>query len=105
MNRPFVLAIAMLVALPALSGCVRTAAGIVTAPVRVAGKAVDWTTTSQSEADEKRGRAMRKRDEELGKMNRQYQKDTRDCNAGSAAACDRARDGYARMQELREKAI
>lgn len=94
-----------LVAFPVLSGCVRTAASIVTAPVRVAGKAVDWTTTSQSEADEKRGRALRKRDEQLGKLNRSYQKNTRDCQNGSEAACDRARDDYAAMQDLREKAI
>lgn len=97
--------VAALVALPTLSGCVRTAASIVTAPVRVAGKAVDWTTTSQSEADEKRGRALRKRDEQLGKLNRSYQKNTRDCRNGSDAACDRARDDYAVMQDLREKAI
>jgi hypothetical protein len=35
-----------------LSGCIaRTVVGVVTAPVRVAGKAVDLTTTSQSEAE------------------------------------------------------
>ncbi|WP_459665620.1 hypothetical protein [Novosphingobium sp. 11B] len=100
-----VLSVAVLMALPMLSGCVRTAASIVTAPVRVAGKAVDWTTTSQSESDEKRGRALRKRDEELGKLNRSYEKNTRDCQRGSEAACDRARNDYGAMQDLREKAI
>lgn len=104
MKRIIVLA-ATLAAFSALAGCVRTAASIVTAPVRVAGKAVDWTTTSQSEADEKRGRALRKRDEQLGKLNRSYQKNTRDCQNGSDAACDRARDDYAAMQDLRDKAI
>ena len=40
----------------ALGGCVaRTAVNVATAPVRVAGKAVDLATTSQSERDEKRG--------------------------------------------------
>ncbi|MGF7154067.1 hypothetical protein [Novosphingobium gossypii] len=97
--------VAALVALPMLSGCVRTAASIVTAPVRVAGKAVDWTTTSQSEADEKRGRALRKRDEQLGKLNRSYQKNTRDCQNGSNAACERAHDDYAAMQDLRDRSI
>ena len=29
-------------------------------------------TTSQSESDEKRGRAMRKREEEIGKLERSY---------------------------------
>ena len=66
MNRPaLLLAIA---ALPMLSGCVRTVASVVTAPVRVASKAVDWTTTSQSESDEKRGRQLRKQEEERGKL-------------------------------------
>lgn len=83
-----------------LTGCVRTVASVVTAPVRVAGKAVDWTTTSQSEADEKRGRQMRKREEELGKLDRRYQKHLRDCRAGSEDACDRARDDYAEIQAL-----
>ncbi len=104
MKRIIVLA-ATLAAFSALAGCVRTAASIVTAPVRVAGKAVDWTTTSQSEADEKRGRALRKRDEQLGKLNRSYQKNTRDCQNGSDAACDRARDDYAAMQDLRDRPI
>lgn len=51
-----------------LSGClVRTAAQVVTLPVKVASAGVDAVTTSQSEADEKRGRAMRKEDERLGR--------------------------------------
>ena len=49
----------------ALSGCLaKTALDVATAPVRVASKAVDMATTSQSEADEKRGRELRKQDEE-----------------------------------------
>jgi hypothetical protein len=48
-------------------GCVRTVAGVVTAPVKVAGKAVDWTTTSQSEADRNYGRKMRKQEAKEGK--------------------------------------
>ncbi|WP_404479524.1 hypothetical protein [Novosphingobium sp. BL-52-GroH] len=89
-----------IVALPLLSGCVRTVASVVTAPVRVAGKAVDWTTTSQSESDEKRGRELRKREEELGKVDRQYQKHLRECRAGDERACATARDDYARIQDL-----
>ncbi|MFC0206242.1 hypothetical protein [Novosphingobium soli] len=84
-----------------LSGCIaRTAVGVVTAPVRVAGKAVDWTTTSQSEADEKRGRQMREREERLGKLDRAYQKHLRQCREGSDKACDQARDDYADIQSL-----
>src|SRR5688572_24932929 len=52
-----------LFAFPALSGCVAsTLANVVTAPVKVASSAVDLATTSQSEADEKRGRELRKRE-------------------------------------------
>lgn len=52
-----------------LPGCIaRTALDVATAPVKVAGKAVDLATTSQSEADEKRGRELRKREERLGKL-------------------------------------
>ena len=44
-----------------LSGCIASAVGaVVTAPVKIVSKGVDLATTSQSEADENRGRAMRK---------------------------------------------
>ncbi len=85
----------------ALGGCVaRTAAAIVTAPVKVASKAVDLATTSQSEADEKRGRALRKREEELGKLERRYEKELKECREGDRRACDAARMTHADMQEL-----
>jgi hypothetical protein len=54
----------------ALSGCISTAVDIVTLPVKAASKTVDVLTTSQSEADEKRGRALRKREECVGKEDR-----------------------------------
>ena len=49
----------------ALNGCVvgtlaDTAVDVVTLPVKMASAGVDAVTTSQSEADEKRGREMRK---------------------------------------------
>lgn len=48
----------------ALSGCiVRTAADVVTAPVRAGAQAADWMTTSQDEADRQRGREERRREE------------------------------------------
>jgi hypothetical protein len=64
-----------------LSGCAvaGAAADIVTAPVDVASKGVDWATTSQSEADEKRGRALREREERLGKLARQRDRHAEDC--------------------------
>ena len=51
----------------ATGGCVSTAASIVKAPFQVAGKAVDWTTTSQSEADRNYGRKMRKQEAKEGR--------------------------------------
>ena len=64
--------------LPLLAAaCVGTATKIVTAPVRVAGKAVDWTTTSQSEADRNYGRRMRKAEEREGRERRAWAKKCR----------------------------
>lgn len=66
-------ALLVLLAAPALSGCVvgtiaNTAVDVVTLPVKVASAGVDAATTSQSEADQKRGREMRKAEEERGKQ-------------------------------------
>ncbi len=85
----------------ALPGCiVSTAADVVTAPVRVASKTVDLATTSQSEADEKRGREIRKREERLGKLQRDYDKQMEKCADGDRRSCDRARETYREMQVL-----
>lgn len=56
-----------------LSGCVvgtvaKTAVDVVTLPVKAVSAGVDAATTSQKEADEKRGREMRKQDEERGRQ-------------------------------------
>ena len=84
-----------------LQGCiVRTAADVVTAPVKVASKGVDLATTSQSEADEKRGREIRQREERLGKLELQYDEQLEDCRDGNRRACDEARETYAEMQIL-----
>ncbi len=51
-----------LLPLLALSGCytvAKTAVDVATLPVKAVSKGVDLATTSQSEADEKRGRDMR----------------------------------------------
>jgi len=54
-----------------LPGCLaRTAVDVVTLPVRAASKTVDVLTTSQAEADEKRGRAIREHEECMGKEER-----------------------------------
>ncbi len=62
------------------SGCIaRLAADVVTAPSKVVSKTADVLTTSQSEADEKRGRAVRKEEERTGKLARQRDKAQRAC--------------------------
>ena len=58
-----------------LGGCVvasiaSTAVDIAKIPVKVASAGVDAATTSQSEADEKRGRALRKADEQRARDER-----------------------------------
>ncbi|HJQ17912.1 MAG TPA: hypothetical protein VJ859_13050 [Allosphingosinicella sp.] len=53
-----------LLLLAGLAGCLaRTAATVVTLPVKAVGAGVDAVTTSQSEADRNRGRALRKQEE------------------------------------------
>ena len=84
-----------------ISGCVvRTAADIVTAPVKVVSAGVDAATTSQSEADEKRGRELRRAEEELGKLNRRYGKQLEECRDGNDRACFQARETYSEIQIL-----
>ena len=59
---------APLFALPLLTGCVvaqvaQTAVAVASVPVKAVSAGVDAATTSQSEADAKRGRELRKADE------------------------------------------
>lgn len=84
-----------------LSGCLaKTAFDVATAPVRVASKAVDLATTSQSEADEKRGREIRKREERLGQLQRERDKSDKACLAGDRRACNRSSALNAEIQLL-----
>ncbi|WP_066558034.1 hypothetical protein [Croceicoccus bisphenolivorans] len=84
-----------------LGGCIaKTALDVATAPVRMTGKAVDLATTSQSEADEKRGREIRKREERLGKLDRRYRDEIDRCDNGDAASCAAARATYAEIQAI-----
>jgi hypothetical protein len=58
-----------------LGGCIvgtvaKTAVDVVTLPVKAASAGVDAVTTSQSEADQKRGRQLRKEEEERGRQAR-----------------------------------
>ncbi|WP_113424759.1 hypothetical protein, partial [Escherichia coli] len=60
--------IAVVALLPLLvGGCLaKTVVNVATLPVRATSKAVDWTTTSQSEADRNYGRKMRKQEAREG---------------------------------------
>ncbi len=63
----------------ALSGCVaKTALDIATLPVKVASSAVDAATVSQAEADQKRGREIRKQEECIGREMRRANKASRE---------------------------
>ena len=72
--RVFFLAIPLL-----LGGCVvatvaETAVDVVTLPVKIVSAGVDAATTSQSEADEKRGRELRKAEEKAGREAREAER-------------------------------
>ena len=83
MRNPFL----SLAAFPLLCGCsvAKTAVDVVTLPVKVASAGVDAVTTSQSEADEKRGREVRKEEERRGKEARLAQER---CRKGRALPTD-----------------
>jgi len=85
MKRIFTLSLSLL-----LSGCVvgavaKTAVDVVTLPVKAASAGVDAVTTSQKEADEKRGREIRRQEEERGKQLRLAEER---CRKGKALPTD-----------------
>lgn len=53
-----------------LSGC-----GLPTLPFKATSKAVDWSTTSQDEADRNHGREIRKSEEREVRCERRHQRD------------------------------
>ena len=69
----------LIILLPlSLGGCVvgtiaSTAVDVVTLPVRAASAGVDAVTTSQAEADQKRGRELREQEEARGRELRRMQ--------------------------------
>jgi hypothetical protein len=72
----------------ALAGCTTiasTAVDVVTLPVKVVSAGVDAATTSQSEADEKRGRELRRAEEKAGREARDRDKR---CRAGKPLQTD-----------------
>lgn len=66
--------------LPLLAGgCLaKTAYNVATAPIKAGGQVVDWTTTSQDEADRNYGRKMRKQEAREGRDRRRWEKQCRD---------------------------
>ena len=85
--------ILILALMPLVAGCVvgtvaKTAVDVATLPVKAASKGVDMATTSQSEADEKRGREIRKAEEKRGRELREMQDR---CRRGKALPTDDCR--------------
>ena len=81
-----------------LSGCVvgtvaSTAVEIATLPVKAVSSGVDAVTTSQSEADEKRGRELRKEEERRGREARAMEAR---CRKGKALPTDLCPEAYRR---------
>lgn len=88
-------------ALLCLSGCIaRTAIDIAKLPVKAAGAAVDLATTSRSEADERRGRELRERDEQLGMLERRRLKLAEECGEGDEDACAERDEVNAEIESL-----
>lgn len=72
-------------------GCIaKTAFDVVTLPVKATGQVVDWTTTSQEEADRNYGRKMRKQEAAEGREMRRRDKEAR--KEAKRAARDAERD-------------
>jgi hypothetical protein len=69
----------LLLAAPVLlSGCLaRTAVDIVTLPVKAVSAGVDALTTSQAEADQRRGREIRQAEEREGREARRREREAR----------------------------
>jgi hypothetical protein len=62
-----------------LPGCIaKTALDVATLPVKVASAGVDAVVTTQAEADQKRGRQIRRQEECIGKEERKARKQDRE---------------------------
>lgn len=82
-------------------GCVSAVKNVVTAPIKAASKTADVLTTSQSESDENRGRALRHKERRLGQLARRLEKAAAACKRGNEDACADAED-YSRQIEAEE---
>ncbi len=73
----------------ALPGCIaQTALDVVSLPVKVASAGVDAVVTTQAEADRKRGRQIREREECMGKEARRAERNKREPDY---ARCEKGR--------------
>lgn len=84
-------------ALPLLAGgCLaKTAYNVATAPIKAGSQVVDWTTTSQDEADRNYGRKMREKEAKEGRERRKWEKKCRDHpEAEGCQSYDGYRAGY-----------
>lgn len=89
-----------------LQGCVASIVkDVVTAPVKIVSKTADVLTTSQSESDQKRGRALRKQEERLGKLARDRDKAVKKCDRGDGDACQQAEAIDAAIVEERGRGL
>lgn len=92
-----------------LPGCAaKTAFDLATSPVRnardsvnAAGKAYDLLTTSQTESDARRGRTLRKYQNQLVKLDRRYRDQSEDCEDGDDDACDERHETWNEMERIR----
>ncbi len=85
-----------------LTGCsaARAIGNVAAAPVKLASKAADLATTSQSESDEMRGREIRRREARLGALEQEYSRQSQKCAFGDPTACIRRDTAYGEMQQL-----
>lgn len=88
-----------------LGGCVSVVKDVVTAPIKVVSKTADVLTTSQAEADEKRGREMRKHEERMGKLARKADEAREDCADGEQEACERYEEYQREIETERDRPI
>ncbi len=85
--------IVLILALPVLlGGCIvadvaETAVDVASIPVKVVSAGVDAATTSQSEADEKRGRELRKADQKRARQARELEQRCRNSKARPEDVC------------------
>lgn len=93
MTRKMLAPILILLPLTA-GGCVaKTLVDVATMPIKATGQVVDWSTTSQDEADRNYGRKMRKKEAEEGKARRKADKrSAQDAELREKQRYDRERD-------------